>query len=157
MGIGPFEKHEVIKMYTIVAKEGMKVVGLGIGSVYEHGTMCRTSQWQFGENKHRELWIDYLWSSKDSSCSGREILNRLESKLKQHSVERKNIYVVSVHEATGFYTKCGYTEIHTKDTDDDDDYPSSYTNVCCIGLWYAKSIENRECPDFEKIVVWDIQ
>ncbi len=129
-----------------------EIVGIGIASVYKKGTLTRCSQWSFGANLHRELWIDHLWTKKDSGCRGKDILKKLEDKLIQHTCERKNIYVLSIEDSSGFYHHEGYHEIDTPHEKDDEDYPSSFSDGS--RFWYAKSIAGG-IPEYETLTEFD--
>jgi len=144
-------KEEIEKIYVSVCHNVShnnnleKIYGLCIGVVYKPNTMSRCSQWRFGENKYRELYITDLYTELNSECKGSVLLSNVESKLKSHkdSVLRKNIYVISVFEAFSFYENCGYTEIDTPEDDDDEDYPSAFTDGACVGTWMAKPINDE--------------
>lgn len=140
-------------VYVITATdEDDEVVGMIIGAVYKANSIDRNDQWQFGENRHRTLWIDYIWSSRKGY--GKQLLNRMEKLLSQHSREapRKNIYVVSVETSGWFYNSQGYQCICTPDHDDDEDKPDSYVYGSCIGFWYAKNLEDKNLlPEGEVI------
>jgi hypothetical protein len=141
----------IVEVYSYICKsdEG-KILGLCVGVVYKNGTMGRTSQWNFGENMHMELWIDHIHTDSNSECRGSYLLEKVEEKLRQHvdRVERKNIYVVSIFDAISFYEKKGYIEIITNDHEEDDDYPSSFVDGACIGTWMCKPLlGNLDCEE----------
>jgi GNAT superfamily N-acetyltransferase len=143
-----WENEEVKEIYSYVcysAENIDKIFGLCVGVVYERNTIARCSQWGFGENRNRELWIEHIHADPNSQCKGSFLLKKVEEKLKHHReyVKRKNIYFVSIFEAVNFYEKCGYNEIYTKETDEDDDYPSSYVNGACVGTWMAKPLYEK--------------
>jgi len=143
------DKNNIIKMYILICHDASfnsKVYGFCIGVVYKANTMTRHSQWRFGENKYRELYIDLIDTELDSECKGSVLLKNVESKLAAHkdNVQRKNIYLISLYDAFSFYENCGYTEIITPDNDEfDDDYPSSFTDGACIGTWMAKPLDDK--------------
>ena len=127
-----------------------KIFGLCVGVVYNPNTINKCSQWIFGENRHRELWIEHIHVDPESCCKGSYLLDKVEEKLRQYeNVERKNIYVLSIFEAVNFYEKCGYNEIQTNDTNEDEDYPSAYVNGTGVGTWMAKPLQEKlDSEDF---------
>lgn len=135
-----WDDEDLLEVYTCVYKENEKIVGHCVGSVYKEGTFSRACQWRFGHNRDRELWIDSLRSDSNSSCKGSILLQKVEEKLRAHKVKRQNIYVVSVHNAISFYEKFGYIEIETPDDEEDEDYPSAFTDGACIGVWMCKPL-----------------
>lgn len=143
-----------IYAYACYSKDdNNKIYGLCVGTVYKPDTINRCSQWTFGENRKRELWIEHIHSDSNSPCSGKKLLSAVEKKLEQHqkNILRKNIYVVSIYDAVGFYEKCGYTEIYTPDHENEDtDYPTSFVYGACIGTWMAKPL--TDVIDNENII-----
>lgn len=135
--------------YIVYQKKENKFIGLGIGCVYSNKKISRCSNWDFGENMHRELWIDYLVSLEKGT--GTRILNELENHLKNHleCVERKNIYITSVRGAEGFYYKNGYKEIITKETDLDEDEPSVFNSEHCSHMCKFFSNEDEEIYEYD--------
>lgn len=147
-------------LYAYCCSDGDKVVGVCVGTVYKPGTISRHWQWNFGENKKRELWIDSLFTNPHSKCKGSTMLAAVEDKLRQHinSVQRKNIYIASVFPAVGFYEVCGYREIITpEDKVEDEDYPfvfrSEHLKWMCKGL--KGDIEDEELYEVGEWIFWD--
>jgi hypothetical protein len=141
-----WNNNDVEKVYVygcFDVKDPNIVYGLCVGTVYKKNTICRCSQWKFGENRQRELWIEYLSTNSESNCHGNTLLAEIEKKLVKHDVVRRNIYIVSLFHAVGFYEKCGYQEIVTSDSDEDDDYPSSFVHGAGIGTWMSKGIDGK--------------
>jgi len=91
------------------------IQGLCVGAIYKKNSIKRCSQWNFEENRKRQLWIVHLHSNPTSSCSGTHLLKLTESKLIEESakydIDRRNIYTLSIYPAVGFYEKHGFVEM----------------------------------------------
>lgn len=134
--------HNVIKRYTSTIVEDGKVVAMAVGSVYPDD-ISRACQWNFGANRDRRLWIDYIFADPEHKGYGSRVLREMEEALSKHAanVPKPNIYVMSVHASMGFFDANGYTGIYTPDTADDDDYPHAFCSE--VGWWFAKPIDSE--------------
>jgi hypothetical protein len=131
------------KMYISVSlDENGDLVAFGTAAVYDGSSCFRNDQWEFGANRDRWLWIDFVWSKKKKCGYGRATLKELESALRNHvsEVPKANVYVMAIRGKGDFYKKCGYTFIATDNHPDDEDYPTSFVDGTCEGLWLAKPL-----------------
>ena len=131
------------RVVSCTYEENGEICGFGLGTVYERESIHRADQWTFGENRKRQLYIDNLWSTKNV---GRKILTILEKELL--------IYVVALSESNGFYSSCGYYEIETPETEEDDDYVTSYQDGGELKCWMAKPLGSE--LDQENLYLFDI-
>lgn len=79
-----------------------KIYGLCVGTVYKPNTINKCSQWLFGENRKRELWIEHIHSNADSPCSGKQLLNVIEERLLTHQKCFKEKYIRSIYLRSGW-------------------------------------------------------
>lgn len=152
----PFGDEDVVTAISCTCEQNDKIEGYGLIVLYKPGTMTRCNQWEFGENKQREIWIESLWSINHG---GKILLNYLHHEMKSYIQEHKivlvrnNIYTVALTTANGFFKHCGYEEIITPDHEDDNDYPSSYQYGGELLSWMAyplnSEIEGETIANFE--------
>jgi hypothetical protein len=139
-----------IKRYTskVVAAGTGEVLAMAIGSVYGDD-LARACQWQFGPNRHRRLWIDYIFAEPEGKGHGTRVLKAIEKALAAHAAEvpRPNIYVMSTLDSSGFFDRHGYTGIDTPD-----DEASSFLFGAEVGWWFAKPIDPALRLPVEEVV-----
>jgi hypothetical protein len=149
-GEGPF-KDERNYCVSCTYEEDGKIHGYGLATIYQHNSIERCNQWNFGGNRKRQIWIDDLWSVKNV---GKEIMNKLEDiilkKIDIDKLERKNIYIMALGSASGFYHSLGYEEINFSEDDEDEDDPYVFSECAELKIWMAKSI-NTNSLDNETI------
>jgi hypothetical protein len=114
---------------------------LGIACAYEDGTIKRNGQWEFWANRHRTLWIEYLWSKE--AHFKESVVEELEQCLRDNHLGKvlfPNIYVLAGPKTIDFYEKSGYALIETPSFEDREyDDPSDFIDSCDL-LWMAKSM-----------------
>lgn len=147
---GLYGGSNAVKRYTskVIDPNTGEVIAMAFGSVYD-GDLSRASQWDFGANRDRRLWVDSIFS-KRPGC-GSVVLAEIEAALAEHAdeVPKPNIYVMSLLSSTGFYDRKGYVGIDTPDHADDEDYPSSFLFGSCVGWWMAKPLGDALCGETE--------
>lgn len=130
---------EVDYSVSCTYQEGEKVYGYGLATIYKRNTIGRANQWDFGSNRPRQIWIDELWSNKNV---GKQIMQILENKLLQkgQDLEKRNIYIMALSSASGFYQSLGYEEIVMEETDEDEDSPYIFVECNDPKCWMAKGM-----------------
>jgi hypothetical protein len=143
-----FPNGDVINIGIFIINEKQDITAYGSGGIYSTKKLYRHSQWLFGNNRERSMWIDAIWSDGDGR--GTFIVKEIERFFLENIdlAVKKNIYVLALKEATPFYKKLGYDEIQTNEHDDDDDYPYVFHSE--VGVWYAKPLVG-ETIDREEI------
>lgn len=152
-------KESIQRLISVKCVDNGIMVGWLGGGIYKEETTGRCSQWSFGENKERLVWIDIVVSIKKGV--GRKLLQELEKTVKALKFgKRQNIYVLSTFKAAEFYRKCGFTAINTPNNEDDEDYPGVFLGEA-NGCWFAKplckELDNETELYPRKLVVDDYQ
>lgn len=119
------------------------VVAISSLSIFSRSTLDRPTSWEFGNNRDRSAWIEFLSvrPSHQKKGLGSRLLTIMEELSREHigMVSRKNIYVSSTVDATGFYYKNGYDEIEIGESDEDEDYPQVHRSESGV-IFYAKPL-----------------
>ena len=131
---GEFDSADSV--YTVRVVQDNKMIGYLKGGIYPSTHLKRSSQWQFGENKDRSIWVDLCISTQKGI--GRQLLKKFEEMLPKKVDGRQNIYVCSPHTSAAFYIKCGYHPIETPDNPSDKDVPLEF--LLQFGCWLAKPL-----------------
>lgn len=153
-GDGPFMES---KNFGISCSyyEDEKILGYGLATIYDKNSIERCSQWNFGENRKREIWIDDLWSVKNV---GKDIMKILTDEILKRVViedlERKNIYIMALGEASGFYHSLGYEEIVFNEDEEDEDCPYVFSESTGLKIWMAKGLDEMQ---LDKEVIFDLK